>query len=93
MINSPTDNLASTVDQISPQQEDVTSPSPFVHVCDLVKLCVPLFPDHFTLLSLYRFSGDGVLTCSIDNMPTQLPREATDFFGDQLAPFVPELVS
>ncbi|XP_063854254.1 alpha-aminoadipic semialdehyde synthase, mitochondrial-like [Scylla paramamosain] len=49
------------------------------------------------------FKGPGVLVCSIDNMPTQLPREATDFFGslllphmydilqsDATAPFVPE---
>lgn len=30
------------------------------------------------------FAGPGVLVCSIDNMPTQLPREATDFFGELL---------
>ncbi|KAL1117383.1 hypothetical protein AAG570_004709, partial [Ranatra chinensis] len=34
------------------------------------------------------FKGPGVLVCSIDNMPTQLPREATDFFGDLLYPYV-----
>lgn len=34
------------------------------------------------------FRGPGVLICSIDNMPTQLPREATDFFGDLLFPHV-----
>lgn len=34
------------------------------------------------------FQGPGVLICSIDNMPTQLPREATDFFGDLLLPHV-----
>lgn len=34
------------------------------------------------------FKGPGVLVCSIDNMPTQLPREATDFFGDLLLPHV-----
>lgn len=28
------------------------------------------------------FSGPGVLVCSIDNMPTQLPLEATDYFGN-----------
>ncbi|XP_071960178.1 alpha-aminoadipic semialdehyde synthase, mitochondrial-like isoform X2 [Antedon mediterranea] len=44
---------------------------------------------HFKSL---RFSGDGVLVCSIDNMPTQLPREATDFFGDLLLPWVPEML-
>jgi hypothetical protein len=34
------------------------------------------------------FQGNGVLICSIDNMPTQLPREATDYFGDLLLPYV-----
>ncbi|XP_046658109.1 alpha-aminoadipic semialdehyde synthase, mitochondrial-like [Daphnia pulicaria] len=34
------------------------------------------------------FKGPGILVCSIDNMPTQLPREATDFFGDLLLPHV-----
>ncbi|PNF15025.1 Alpha-aminoadipic semialdehyde synthase, mitochondrial [Cryptotermes secundus] len=33
------------------------------------------------------FKGPGVLVCSIDNMPTQLPRESTDFFGDLLYPY------
>ncbi|XP_065176515.1 alpha-aminoadipic semialdehyde synthase, mitochondrial-like [Sycon ciliatum] len=37
------------------------------------------------------FSSDGILYMSIDNLPAQLPREATDFFGDQLLAFVPEL--
>ena len=30
---------------------------------------------------------------SIDNLPAQLPREATDYFGSRLLPFVYELVS
>jgi len=34
------------------------------------------------------FRGPGVLVCSIDNMPTQLPRESTDFFGSLLFPYV-----
>lgn len=34
------------------------------------------------------FKGPGVLVCSIDNMPTQLPREATDFFGSLLLPYM-----
>ena len=31
--------------------------------------------------------------CSIDNMPTQLPREATDFFGDLLLPHILDVLS
>lgn len=38
------------------------------------------------------FKGPGVLVCSIDNMPTQLPREATDMFGELLTPFVSDIV-
>ncbi|GAU93379.1 hypothetical protein RvY_05331 [Ramazzottius varieornatus] len=38
------------------------------------------------------FAGPGVLVCSIDNMPAQLPREATDFFGELLLPHVPDLL-
>ena len=50
-----------------------------------------LHPDFcFVLLS---FAGSGVLICSIDNMPAQIPREATDFFGSLLLPHIPEMVS
>ncbi|ERL91618.1 hypothetical protein D910_08948 [Dendroctonus ponderosae] len=38
------------------------------------------------------FSGPGVLVCSIDNMPTQIPRESTDFFGDLLIPFTQDII-
>ncbi|XP_041348560.1 alpha-aminoadipic semialdehyde synthase, mitochondrial-like isoform X2 [Gigantopelta aegis] len=38
------------------------------------------------------FAGSGVLICSIDNMPAQIPREATDFFGSRLLPFIPAMV-
>lgn len=38
------------------------------------------------------FSGPGVLVCSIDNMPTQIPRESTDFFGDLLFPFALDIL-
>lgn len=39
-----------------------------------------------------RFNGPGVLICSIDNMPAQLPREATEFFGCLLLPYIPQMV-
>ncbi|CAL4103454.1 unnamed protein product, partial [Meganyctiphanes norvegica] len=38
------------------------------------------------------FKGPGVLVCSIDNMPTQLPREATDFFGSLLIPYMYDML-
>ena len=38
------------------------------------------------------FDGPGVLICSIDNMPTQLPLEATVYFGSKLLPLIPEIL-
>uniref|UniRef100_A0A6A7FUG5 Alpha-aminoadipic semialdehyde synthase n=1 Tax=Hirondellea gigas TaxID=1518452 RepID=A0A6A7FUG5_9CRUS len=38
------------------------------------------------------FKGPGVLVCSIDNMPTQLPRQSTDFFGDLLIPHMEDIL-
>ncbi|CAO1402727.1 unnamed protein product [Diamesa hyperborea] len=39
------------------------------------------------------FKGTGVLVCSIDNMPTQLPTESTDYFGDLLYPYALDILS
>ncbi|KAJ6220407.1 hypothetical protein RDWZM_006219 [Blomia tropicalis] len=39
------------------------------------------------------FAGPGVLVCSIDNMPTQLPLEATQSFGDLLKPYMHEIIN
>lgn len=39
-------------------------------------------------LLLHSFKGAGILICSIDNMPTQLPTESTDSFGDLMMPYV-----
>lgn len=38
------------------------------------------------------FAGQGFLICSIDNMPTQLPLESTDMFGDLLFPYIMDIV-
>lgn len=38
------------------------------------------------------FAGKGVLICSIDNMPAQIPKEATDFFGRLLLPYVKDML-
>lgn len=38
-------------------------------------------------------SGPGVIISSIDNIPTQLPRESTDLFGTKLLPYINEFVS
>lgn len=39
-----------------------------------------------------NFSEPGVLICSIDNMPAQIPQDSTDFFGDLLYPFVKNIL-
>ncbi|XP_039989443.1 alpha-aminoadipic semialdehyde synthase, mitochondrial [Xiphias gladius] len=36
--------------------------------------------------------GNGVLMCSIDNLPAQLPIEATEYFGDRLFPYIWEML-
>lgn len=38
------------------------------------------------------FAGPGVLMCSIDNMPAQIPRESTDFFGSLLFPYIGDML-
>ena len=40
----------------------------------------------------FSFDGPGVLICSIDNMPTQLPLEATVYFGSRVLPLIPQLM-
>lgn len=36
--------------------------------------------------------GNGILMCSIDNLPAQLPIEATEYFGDKLCPYLWEML-
>lgn len=36
--------------------------------------------------------GFGILMCSIDNLPAQLPIESTEYFGDMLFPYIEEMV-
>ncbi|XP_050524129.1 alpha-aminoadipic semialdehyde synthase, mitochondrial isoform X2 [Daktulosphaira vitifoliae] len=38
------------------------------------------------------FRGSGVLVCSIDNMPTQLPMESTDLFGNLVLPYAMDIL-
>jgi alpha-aminoadipic semialdehyde synthase len=37
-------------------------------------------------------AGNGIVLMSIDNLPAQLPREATDYFGSKLLPFIPDML-
>ncbi|XP_026094901.1 alpha-aminoadipic semialdehyde synthase, mitochondrial [Carassius auratus] len=36
--------------------------------------------------------GNGILMCSIDNLPAQMPIEATEYFGDRLFPYIWEML-
>lgn len=38
-------------------------------------------------------SESGVVLMSIDNLPAQLPREATDLFGSKVFPYIPDLLN
>ena len=55
-----------------------------------MKVVIRKCPSFFVLTSL---SGNGIVMMSIDNLPAQLPREATDYFGSRLLPYISDLVS
>ncbi|EDO38256.1 predicted protein [Nematostella vectensis] len=64
---------------------------------EFMKECTTIeYPFHLydikTGTSQIGMAGDGVLICSIDNVPAQLPREATDYFGKLLLPWLPEMI-
>ena len=39
------------------------------------------------------FEGPGVAVVAVDNLPAELPRDATRHFGDSLFPFLPDLAN
>ncbi|XP_074644875.1 alpha-aminoadipic semialdehyde synthase, mitochondrial-like [Tubulanus polymorphus] len=39
-----------------------------------------------------NFDGDGVVICSIEQLPAQMPLEATDYFGSKLLPWIPDML-
>ncbi|KAH1185894.1 hypothetical protein KIL84_018643, partial [Mauremys mutica] len=40
----------------------------------------------------HNVEGSGILMCSIDNLPAQLPIEATEYFGDMLLTYIEEML-
>uniref|UniRef100_A0A8C4NAK8 Saccharopine dehydrogenase (NAD(+), L-glutamate-forming) n=1 Tax=Eptatretus burgeri TaxID=7764 RepID=A0A8C4NAK8_EPTBU len=84
---------------ISDISSDVNGSIGFMSQCTTIDepFCI-YHPDKGTKYNWYShiiyecIRGDGILICSIDQMPTQFPVEATHDFGDHLLPFVPELV-
>ncbi|KXJ12709.1 alpha-aminoadipic semialdehyde synthase, mitochondrial [Exaiptasia diaphana] len=63
----------------------------FMTECTTIEYPFHLY-DIKTGSSQIGMAGDGVLICSIDNVPAQLPREATDYFGRLLLPWIPEMI-
>jgi alpha-aminoadipic semialdehyde synthase len=51
-----------------------------------------LYNAHTETINWSSLSGNGIVMSSIDNLPAQLPREATDYFGSRLLPFVYDLL-
>jgi len=63
----------------------------FVSECTTIDTPFSLYDADQNVESV-SFKGPGVLVCSIDNMPTQLPRESTDFFGQQIMPYIADII-
>lgn len=63
----------------------------FMQQCTTIDNPFDLY-DADTNKSEQSFAGNGFLICSIDNMPTQLPLEATDMFGNLLFPYIMDIV-
>ena len=53
----------------------------FMTECTTIDTPFSLYDSDYNKQNTQHFSGSGILVCSIDNMPTQLPLEATDAFG------------
>lgn len=59
----------------------------------VVVRCLCYHPHSHTQCSpIINNTGPGVLVCSIDNMPTQLPLESTTGFGDMLGSHIMDIV-
>lgn len=39
------------------------------------------------------WTGNGIVMMTVDKLPTELPREASEFFGDSLSPFLSQLAN
>lgn len=64
----------------------------FMQECTTIDNPFYLYDAEENAPSNQSFDGDGFLICSIDNMPTQLPLESTDMFGNLLFPYIIDIV-
>ncbi|KAK2571068.1 Alpha-aminoadipic semialdehyde synthase [Acropora cervicornis] len=79
-------NLLKTLKRSSAYDGCPSLPQRLLAICDISADC------DGSLAFMTEMAGDGVLICSIDNLPAQLPREATDYFGKLLVPWLQEMV-
>jgi len=47
----------------------------------------------FTAEAFPGVQGRGPVVLAVDNLPAELPRDATEYFGDHLLPFLPDLAA
>lgn len=59
----------------------------FMKECSTVDYPFLLYNAH-TQKTSHNMSGNGIVMMSLDNLPVQLPREATNYFGSKLLPFI-----
>ncbi|KAK3877162.1 hypothetical protein Pcinc_018115 [Petrolisthes cinctipes] len=99
----PVNNPSLYISQASPQLphrllaiSDVTADPggsiEFVKECTAIDTPFYLYDVEQNKLKYGSMQGPGVLICSINNMPTQLPLEATEFFGSLLLPHIYDIL-
>ncbi|KJH41141.1 alanine dehydrogenase/PNT domain protein [Dictyocaulus viviparus] len=68
----------------------------FMTECTTIDRPFMIYDADFHTTSFFCFSFDcpsGCLVCSIDNMPAQMPLEATSQFGDLLYPYIIDMLN
>lgn len=63
----------------------------FMQNCTTIDNPFYLYDAETNCPSSESFAGSGFLICSIDNMPTQMPLESTDMFGNLLFPYIMDI--
>ncbi|KAI6221387.1 Alanine dehydrogenase PNT and Saccharopine dehydrogenase domain containing protein [Aphelenchoides fujianensis] len=65
----------------------------FMTECTTIDKPFVMYDAHFNSSYESFDAPSGCLVCSIDNMPAQMPLEATNHFGHALLPFIPDMAS
>jgi len=64
----------------------------FMQECTTIDNPFCLYDPELNTSESQSFAGKGFLICSIDNMPTQMPLESTDMFGNLLFPYIMDII-